>query len=100
MNNTIHAEEAAVYKLPTLPRNRPLKSVNILVIKTSKTGCWGNSKPCYNCICVMNNIAPLKGYRINKVYYTNESRNIESCKLNDLVNDPEKYLTKYYRERA
>ena len=47
----------------------------------------------------MTFIAPLKGYKIDKVFFTNECRNIVGCKLNDLINDPNKHVTKYYKER-
>ena len=54
-----------------------LKKLNMLVFRTNKKGeCFMNAKPCQNCLNYMNNIHK-KGYKIQKIYYTNEKGNIE-----------------------
>lgn len=93
---TIHAERDAISKLPCRKDKKP-KKINIVVIKTSKTGILGNSKPCFNCLLDMKDYAPLMGYRINWVYYSDENGRLKKSKLNDLICAPDLYLTSYYR---
>ena len=95
---TIHAEHDAISKLPN--RNKKsLKKINILVIRTTKTGKLSSSKPCYNCIMDMLHIPPKRGYRINWVYYSNEDESISRIKLSELYNSGDYHYSAYYKYR-
>lgn len=43
------------------------------------------------------NLALHKGYRINKVYYTNSNGELEKLTLKKLTEEPEKHISKYYK---
>ena len=94
---SIHAEHHAIQKLPQLPKKHHQKKVDILIVKTSKTGCLGMSKPCIHCLMIMNDLAPKKGYRINKVYYTDDKGNLIENRLNKLILEENYHISKYYR---
>lgn len=93
---TVHAEASAIQKLP-IRKNKKLKKINILVIKTSPTGKLGNSKPCYKCLMDLSSKPHLKGYRIDTVFYTNENGEIDSQKLKNLISEGNYHLSAYYR---
>lgn len=93
---SVHAEHDAITRLP-VRKSRKLKRINILVIKTSKTGKLGNSKPCYNCIMHMLNLAPKYGYKINYVYYSNDNGDIEKIKLSELYSRGDFHYSAYYK---
>jgi hypothetical protein len=59
-------------------------SVNILIIRLSKTGVLNNSKPCMNCLKHLQNL-PRYGYRVKYVYYSDENGDIVKEKLDDLI---------------
>ena len=79
---TRHAEVDVIEKIKPLysgkernkcKKNKNLKKLNMLVFRTNKKGkCLMNAKPCQNCLNYMNNIHK-KGYKIQKIYYTNEN---------------------------
>ena len=71
----------------------------MFVIRTSKTGKLANSKPCYNCIMNMINLPPKKGYKINRVYYSNDDGTITSIKLNDLYNAGNFHYSAFYKNQ-
>lgn len=99
LETTVHAEHDAIINLPARPRNLRHKKVDILIIRTSKTGCLGMSKPCAHCIDIMSEMAPKKGYKINRVYYTTEEGVILCDKLDKLICDPDMHISKYYKSR-
>lgn len=99
LETTVHAEHDAIINLPIRPRNLHPKKVDILIIRTSKTGCLGMSKPCAHCIMKMSDLAPKRGYKINKVYYTTEDGYVTCDKLDKLIEDPDMHISKYYKSR-
>ncbi len=92
---TIHAEDAAFRKLPSLPRKR-LKKIDLLVIRTSKTGVLGLSKPCTDCLNVLQKL-PEKGYSLQKIYYSTRD-GIEETTLKRLLEDDNHHISKYHKE--
>lgn len=58
---TVHAEAAAVRKLGRMSTKR-LRRVDLMVIRTSKTGVLGMSKPCAHCLYLLNRRLPSKGF--------------------------------------
>lgn len=101
MNNgaTIHAEHFALHKLKTLPRNKKRCKISLLVIKISNTGLISMSKPCKHCIENMQKIANMKGYFIESVYFSNSNRQIEEWTYTELINDPCKHITDFYKSQ-
>ena len=56
----------------------------------------GNSKPCIHCILRLKDL-PVKGYVLNKIYYSTGDGSIVQCKLNDLLYDSEIHVSAFYR---
>jgi cytidine deaminase len=94
---TIHAEDAAIRKLPTLSKKRP-KKIDLLVIRTSKTGVLGISKPCENCVMLLQHQLPEKGYRLQKIYYSEDGEIKVTTLRKLLTEDP--HITRYCKERS
>jgi hypothetical protein len=94
---TIHAEADAISKLKPRQKTKYLKPVNICVIKTSKTGKLGYSRPCFNCMLGMLNNAPMKGYRIEWVYFTTMEGNLERHKLSHLIQSGKYHVSSFYK---
>jgi cytidine deaminase len=96
---TVHAEEKAIENLPALPRKKHLKPVDMIVIRTSKIGCFGNSKPCAHCISKMTYRLPDKGYRLDKIYYTDGDGKMTIQKFTNLQNEPHHHVSTFYKSR-
>jgi cytidine deaminase len=96
---TIHAEHNAVQKLPTLPRKSRLKKIDLLVIRTSRVGTLGNSKPCVHCLTILKTKLPEKGYSLQKVYYSEAGGNIVSTSFVKLLESEEGHCSRFYKER-
>lgn len=97
---SIHAEDHAIRKLVTLPKQKKLKKVDMLVIRVSKTGVMGNSKPCAHCIHLLAHQLPSKGYMLSRVFFSNDKGVIESHKFNDLYYEEDQHISRYYKERS
>ena len=97
---TIHAEDCAIRNLQPLPKNKKYNRINIIIIRTSKTGVLGNSKPCLHCIMRLYKNLPEKGYILNKVYYTDSNGNIQQVRLADLMDDKDKHVSMFYANRG
>ena len=84
---TVHAEREAMDRLPTRPNKarRHRRVVDILVIRTSKSGVLGQSRPCLHCIEAMCVTLPERGYRIDRVHYSDERGVVVSTKLAELA---------------
>jgi deoxycytidylate deaminase len=88
-----HAEMDALNKIKKqLRRKRNVKSnkMNLIVIRTNKSGNLCNSAPCHHCTeCLLNN----KDIKIDKLYYSNEYGNIECIKFNEWINSGKKHVS-------
>ena len=60
----VHAEHNALMKLKPSQNKKRLEPVNLLVVRFSKTNKLQSSKPCNNCIKIMESIPERKGYKI------------------------------------
>ena len=69
-DGSIHAEVDACNKLPMRMRRGDLLTVNLIVIRVTKSGKLCNSIPCQDCIRHLAMNACAKGYRIKYVYYS------------------------------
>jgi len=93
---TIHAESDAVNRLPPIMKiNKKKMNINLVVIRVNKLGNLCNSMPCMHCIKMMYIKPRNMGYKIDKVYYSDNNGEIIYCKLNDLL-DEEIHISKFY----
>jgi len=96
--STIYAEISALNKLKYV-QSKKCKKINLLVIKVSYTGKIGNSKPCIKCIEKMHCLPIEKGYSIKNIYYSDENGKIIKNKIQNLINDDNKHLSRYYKRK-
>lgn len=89
--SSIHAEHDALKKLLAIKSKE--KKVDLIVIRLSKTGILGPSKPCELCINRLNNVCKKKNIIINNVFYSSDSSNIENEKFCNLVSSDDKFKT-------
>lgn len=86
--NSIHAEDAGMNKLNSINNFRRILTrkdkIDIFVIRITKTGVVGNSRPCRNCI---NRLSKLS-YKINHVYYTTNEGDIVRERFKDMPHSP------------
>ncbi len=92
----IHAEHNALLKLKPSINKKRLESVNLLVVRFSKTNKIQSSKPCSNCIQIMDTMPEKKGYKIQNIYYSNSDGDIVKTNLTTLKNE-EQHYSRYYR---
>ena len=92
----IHAEHNALLKLKPIKIKKKLESIDLLVVRFSKTTKIQSSKPCNNCIKIMNDNPPKRGYKIQNIYYSDSDGNIVKTNLSDLMNT-EQHYSRYYR---
>lgn len=94
----IHAEHYAINRLKPLKKKKKLTEIHMFVIRISKHNVLQNSKPCADCIRIMQHLPQQKGYKIKYIYYSNETGNILKTNLTKL-NEEEKHYSRYYKRR-
>jgi len=62
---------------------RRIFSIDVCVLRVSRTGKLGNSKPCLHCVKKMINMQS-QGVKINNIYYTDEDGEIVKTTLRKL----------------
>lgn len=96
LERSVHAEHHAIERLPPPQKKlRHLKRLDILVIRVSRSGLFGNSKPCMHCISLLAEKLPEKGYSLADVYYTDASGGIQKTKLNELCDDASPHVSTF-----
>lgn len=98
-DGSVHAEVNAIQGLPSLPRNKRPKKVDLVVIRVTKAGCYRQSKPCLHCLQALRMRLPEKGYILEDIYYTSEDESIVSTRWNDLIQDTNPHITKWNRNQ-
>jgi hypothetical protein len=97
---SVHAEIDALDNLKKNFKNTK-KNISLIVVRVSfrhdGSHNYANSKPCADCISKMQTIAYAKGYRIKNIFYSNENGDIVRTRLNCLLDDVSKYVSRYYR---
>ena len=73
---SIHAELDAINKLKPLKNKKRLKSINLLVVRLNMSKQVIMSKPCQRCIMMLETFPMTKGYKVNKIYYSDDNGNI------------------------
>jgi deoxycytidylate deaminase len=92
-----HAEMDALNKIKKrFSRNKTNKfnKMNLIVIRTNKSGNLCNSAPCKHCTeCLIND----KNVKIDKLYYSNENGKIECVKFSDWINNGNKHISEGWK---
>lgn len=97
---SVHAEDHAIQRLPSRPSNKKrLHKLDILVVRVSKTGLMGNSKPCHHCLMLLSQQLPQRGYYISHVYFSNEQGDIQCMKLSTLLYHDEHHFSRFQKEQ-
>jgi hypothetical protein len=97
----IHAEIDAINRLPNFRNKHNAKhnkQINLFITRISKIAKIQNSKPCNSCIQKMKYLSNLKGYKIRRIYYTDDIGNIVRTNLENLELEPQHYSL-YYRNK-
>lgn len=81
---SVHAEMMAISRLPINRKKKKKISVNLLVIRIQYNGKLKNSKPCPKCMNDIISKIPKKGYKIDRVYHSDDNEDIISSKMRDL----------------
>ncbi len=91
----VHSEVSAISKLRKLPdRLKNPKKIDILVLRVSSTGRLGMSKPCKHCINALSTI-PLKlGYKIDDIYYSNDTGTISKTTMTHLLKEDNPHVSR------
>lgn len=97
--SSIHAEDNVIRKLPSLPKNKRPKRVDMLVIRVNKSGAMGNSKPCIHCLFLMCTKLPMKGYSVSDIYFSTTEGTVKMMKLQELLYEDEHHVSRYHKER-
>lgn len=98
---TTHAEVDAMNHLP-LPKKRTkiITEISILIIKATSNGELRNSAPCVHCLKSMYIMPKKLGYKINRVYYSNNDGDIECNKLIDLLKSDKLHVSCCHRKNT
>lgn len=95
---TTHAEHDAIEKLPCLPKKKSLENVHLLVIRISKTGKLGISKPCCKCVNMLKTWPMKKGYKIQNIYYSSHDGNIVETTLKKLEEE-KPHVSRFWKNK-
>ena len=90
--HSTHAEINA-YRRIAKWKNKP-KKLDLIVLRFSKTGCLGKSRPCYNCLQRLTNAK----MGIVHVYYSTENGTIIKENFNTMINNPLTYTSSGFRK--
>lgn len=82
-----HAEQNALKKLTT--RQIKMKNISLLVIRLSKSGVLGESRPCMHCIKAMER----SKIKIKWVYYSTKGGIIVREKLSNMLESEKTYIS-------
>ena len=77
-NKSRHAEVDSIDRLTPTHKN---PKVNLLVIRCKKDKTLGNSKPCINCLKSIYIDIRRKGYKINKIYFSDDDGDFNTIKI-------------------
>lgn len=79
------------YRMANLSKSRP--KLILIVVKISKTGVLGMSKPCYHCRIYMNN--NYDNLNLVKIYYSNKNE-LEELNISNLLDKNSQHLSAGY----
>lgn len=97
MNGTCHAEITSCKKLSKMTSKLKMKSLDLYVLKVSKSGKLGISKPCYHCIKYLKKYTSLIGCNLRYVYYSNSNGNIIKERFVELLDSEQVHISRSNR---
>jgi hypothetical protein len=89
-----HAEVDAINKMKSR-RNIP-RYVDLFVIRLNKAGGLGESRPCSDCLKMLETC----GLNIKHIYYSTASGTIVREKMSEMANSPDTYVSSGVRKRG
>lgn len=75
VDGTIKSRHAEVDCVQRLKYSNKRKKVNMIVIRTTPTKMLANAKPCCHCIKTVKQTLKKKGYRLHRIYYSDNDGN-------------------------
>lgn len=96
---SIHAEHDVLIKYTKNIKYKDNKKIDILVVRFSKSGIIGKSRPCKNCIQRMIKIKKKCIVDIRYIYYSIDENNIVRERLDDMIDSPLTYVSSGMRDR-
>ena len=99
---SVHAEVNVMNKLKMTPPhivNIERTVFDMLVVRISRIGKLGSSRPCYHCL---RHLAANNNVRIRYVYYSNHDGTVSREKFEDMVQSKERHISSghMYRSRG
>jgi len=77
-------------KYDTTKRGKKHKKWDVIVLRVSKTGSLGMSKPCKHCLLNFKN----SFVKIKNIYYSNSEGKIECKSLTNLLNEKNPHISR------
>ena len=93
---SVHAEDSAIRKLRSEPTKR--KKIIMIVLRVSKTGVFGMSKPCSHCLWKIQNLIPKKGYILSKLLFSTRENNLEVCPNNNSIKKLQSKVSSFFKQ--
>lgn len=96
-NMSVHAEKCALDRLLKNKKHREKinKSFNLLVVRLTKTGIIGESRPCYHCLLALQN----SGLKIKYVYYSTNEGKIVRERFSEMLDSEITYISLGHRKK-
>jgi len=96
MRIKIHAEIDAYIKMSKFIKRKEIKTnkMNLIVIRTNKSGTLCNSAPCYNCTLFLSKN---KEIEIDKLYYSTSDGKIDCIKFSDWKKNGTNHLSEGWK---
>ena len=93
--SSIHSEVDATSKLNShiVRKIKKSESINFLVIRFSKTGIIGSSRPCYHCLVKTEMMLKKKKINLKYVYYSKDDGTIVREKYTEMKNSNQTYIS-------
>lgn len=72
-------------------------SVDLVILRISKSGYLKNSEPCYKCLEHMNRLNKKTTYRLRYIYYSDISGNVTKIKFTRMFESDQKHVSMRFR---
>ena len=96
---SLHAEMDAIRKLPPITKKAKKTRLVMIIIRINRFGNLLNSAPCFKCIQHLARLNSSSGYKIDKIYYSNQEGKIEINKLSELIDSEHKHVSYAFRQK-
>ena len=90
---SMHAEHDAMVKFLKINKSHRPSKIDILVVRMTKCGVLGNSRPCKNCIKRLIAHSMKYNIQIKRIYYSTEDGTIEYENFQNMLNSEKTYVS-------